>query len=216
MDDGRRDDAPPVPQARDDFPGSKPVDLHVRDRARLRRIEARMDAEPGVGRQPLSPPVTEIAKTRGLALRADPIVKAERFGYRVVVGCRMGPDLLELPDVVRLRRGRGLQRPQAGDVFPPHVKKPRADRREQPLVQARAVVVAAQIADLERELRERMRAVDNCLDPAPPRLVADLLHRKDLPREVGDVAEVQDLRRGSDGADQPAREIVHRRRRHRK
>ena len=46
----------------------------------------------------------------------------------------------------RLRRGGRLQRPELRDVLAAHVEEAGADRREQPLVQARAVVVAAEIA----------------------------------------------------------------------
>src|SRR5258708_38022494 len=47
-------------------------------------------------------------------------------------------------------------------------------------------------------------------------IFADLLHRKNLPREIRDVAEVQHLRLRPDRADQSIREIVHRQGRHRK
>src|SRR5258708_38398652 len=43
-------------------------------------------------------------------------------------------------------------------------------------------------------------------------IFADLLHRKNLPREIRDVAEVQHLRLRPDRADQSIREIVHRQR----
>ena len=68
---------------------------------------------------------------------------------------------------------------------------------------------------LNGKVRERVRAVDDRLDAAAPRLVADLLHREDLPGEVRDVAEVQHLRRRRDRGEQPVGEIVHRLRRHR-
>ena len=74
-----------------------------------------------VAREPLRPPVAEITKPRGLAFGADAFVKTQRLGNRVVIGRRMRSDLLELPDVVRLCRGRRLQRPQAGDVLPANV-----------------------------------------------------------------------------------------------
>ena len=62
-----------------------------------------------------------------------------------------------------------MQRPDLRDVLPAHVEEAGADRREQPLVQAGAVVVALEVAQLEREVRERVRAVDDRLDAARPR-----------------------------------------------
>ena len=64
-----------------------------------------------------------------------------------------------------LRFGCRLQRPEPRDVLSAHVQKSGSDRREQPLVQARAVVVAAKIGDLEGELREGVCAVDDRLHP---------------------------------------------------
>ena len=46
------------------------------------------------------------------------------------------------------------------------VEEPRADRREEPLVQARPVVVALEVVALEREVGEGVRAVDEHLDAA--------------------------------------------------
>ena len=174
-----------------------------------------MDADLRVLRQPLRPAIAQVAQPRGLALDADALVERQRFGDRVVVRGRVRADLLELPDVVRLRRARRRQRPQRRDVLAAHVEEAGADGREQPLVQARAVVVAAEVARLEREVREGVRAVDDRLDAAAPGFVADLLHREDLPGEVRDVAEVQHLGRGRDRAEQPIGEIAGRLRRHR-
>jgi hypothetical protein len=60
-------------------------------------------------------------------------------------------------------------------------------------VQARAVVVHLEVAQLEREVRHRVRAVDDGDDAAGAGHARQVLHREDLAGEVGDVAEVQHL-----------------------
>ena len=67
------------------------------------------------------------------------------------------------------RAGAAVQRPGRRDAIAAHVEEAGVVRREQPLVQARAVVVALEIAQLEREVRERVRAVDDGQDAALPR-----------------------------------------------
>ena len=190
-------------------------DLHGADGARLRRIHRRVNLEAAGLLQARRPAVAQVAQARRLPLDAHPFVEAERLGDRVVVRGRVRPDLLELADVLVPGRGGGGQRPQRLDVLAPHVEKAGPDRREQPLVQAGAVEVAAEIRGLVREVRERVRAVDDRLHALGARRVADLLHRKNLPGEIRDVAEVQDPGLRPDRRDQAIREIVHRRRRHR-
>ena len=62
--------------------------------------------------------------------------------------------------------GRRLQRPGRRDAIAPHVEEAGAGRREQPLVQADAVVIHLEVAQLEREVRQRVRAVDDGHDAA--------------------------------------------------
>src|SRR5215471_2793698 len=118
-------------------------------------------------------------------------MERERLGKRRVRRRGARPDLLELPDVLPLCRGRGLERPGPGDAVLAHVEKPVADRRAQPLVQARAVIIALEIAKLEWEVRRSMRAVDDCHDAALARHVAQALNWEELPGQVGDVAEME-------------------------
>ncbi len=90
---------------------------------------------------------------------------------------------------------------------PPHVQKARAHRRQQPLVQARAVVVALEIGEREREMRERMCAVDDRLDAALAGHPADVADREDLPGEVRDVADVDHFRAWRDRLLEPAKQV---------
>ena len=138
-----------------------------------------------------------------------PSMERQRFGDRIVVGGRMRADLLELADVVLLRGGGRHQRPQRRDLLAPHVEEAGADRRQQPLVQAGAVVVAAEIRALNGKCAKACAPSTIGLDAAAPRLVADPLHRKDLAGEIRDVAEVQDLRRRRDRARAAIGEVVH-------
>src|SRR5262249_53797998 len=82
--------------------------------------------------------------------------------------------------------------PQAGDFRFTNIKEASAVRRQQPLVQARAVVVAIQIVVFIGEMREGVRAVDNRLDAARARQLADAVGRINLPAPVGDVTEMYD------------------------
>ena len=154
------------------------------------------------------PAIAQEPQPRGLALDADAFVKRQRLGDRVVVGRGMRPDLFELADVLAPGLACRRQRPQRLDVLPPDVEESRADRRQQPLVQAGAVEVTAEILHLEREVRERVSAVHDRLDASAPRLVANRLDRKYLSGQVRDVTEVQHLRRRRDGADQSIGELA--------
>jgi len=141
--------------------------------------------------------------------------EAERFSDGVVVRRRVRADFLELADVVR-PGGRGRrERPQRRDMFAAHVEEAGADGRQEPLVQAGPVEVAAEVARLVGKVRKRVCAVDHGLYAAPACFVADPLHRKDLTGEVGDVAEVQHFRRRCDRGEQAVRQHVERGRRNR-
>ena len=62
-----------------------------------------------------------------------------------------------------------------------HVQEARADGRVGPLMQAGAVVVAVEVGDLEREVAERVRAIDDHRDIARMGHLADPLHGKIWP-----------------------------------
>lgn len=67
-------------------------------------------------------------------------------------------------------------------------------------MQAGAVVIHLEVAQLEREMRHRMGAIDDGDDAAGASHAGDVLNREDLPGQVGDVAEVQHLGARGDGA----------------
>ena len=92
--------------------------------------------------------------------------------------------------------GRGLHRPRLRDAIPADVQEAGSGRRQQPLVEAGAVVIAAEVARLVRKVRKGVRTVDDRLDAAAPGLVAHLLYREDLSGEVRDVTEVEHFRGG--------------------
>ncbi|MNC95454.1 hypothetical protein D3C83_125790 [compost metagenome] len=60
-------------------------------------------------------------------------------------------------------------------------------------MQAGAVVIHFEVAQLEREMRRRVGAVDDGDDAARAGHAGEILHRENLPGQVGDVAEVQHL-----------------------
>src|SRR5262245_45654290 len=93
-------------------------------------------------------------------------MKREPFGNRVAICGRLRTNLLDFPDVLRHFRRRGHQRPQACDLRPANVEEASSMGRQEPLVQARSVVVAIEIVVAEGKLRESVRAVNYGLDPA--------------------------------------------------
>src|SRR2546430_13389922 len=71
-------------------------------------------------------------------------------------------------------------RPDARDFLLAHVQEARAVRRQQPLVQAGAVVVAVQLVAGEREVCVGVRAVDDRLDAPVPRDLRSEEHTSEL------------------------------------
>ena len=140
------------------------------------------------------PPILEESQTRGLSLRADGLVKLERLGDGVVCRRRVRANLLELADVVSQLHVGGSERPYLRDQRLPHVEEAGTDGREQPLVQARAVHVALEVGQREREVREGVRSVHDRPDPPRSCRATDVIDREDLTRQVRDVAEVDHLR----------------------
>src|SRR5437867_4373385 len=114
-------------------------------------------------------------------------MERERHGDRIVVGRRVRPDLLVFADVVFLFYCTGHQWPERFDLVAADVEESRSDRRHEPLVQTRAVIVAAQLIAREWEVRERVRTVNEHLDPLWPREVHDLAHGRDVARHEADV-----------------------------
>ena len=89
-----------------------------------------------------------------------------------------------------------------------HVEEAGVVRRQQPLVQARAVVIHLEVAQLEREVRNRVRAVDDGEDAALAREPREPLHREQLPAEVRDVTEVHHLGLRRDRLLEPLIQVV--------
>ena len=127
----------------------------------------------------------------------------------------MGADLLELADVlVHFRRGRH-HRPHLPDLGASHIEEAGPDRCREPLVEARAVVIAVEVALREREMGVRMRAIHDYFDPPRTAQLRDLLHREDLAREIRDVADMNDFGARRDRFLDASRQVVLGRRRHR-
>src|SRR5687768_7390709 len=111
----------------------------------------------------------------------------------------MRPDLLELSDVVVLILRRRHERPQLLLFVLSDIEESSADRRQQPFVEARPVVVGAEIIALEWEMRERVSPIDQNFDSARPREIDELANRHDLAGEIRDVRNLYDSRPRSDG-----------------
>ena len=81
----------------------------------------------------------------------------------------------------------GHERPERFDLVAANVEEAGSDRRVHPLVEARAVVVGAELIARERKVRERMRAVDEHLNAVRLRQLDDLPHRRDVARLKADI-----------------------------
>src|SRR2546423_2956416 len=99
----------------------------------------------------------------------------------------MGADLFEFADVRYLLRFRGHERPEFFDLIVPYVEHAGAFRRVEPFVQTGAEVIATDVALLKIKLGEGMGAVDDGLNAAGARNVADCLNGSDLPGDVDHV-----------------------------
>ncbi len=116
-----------------------------------------------------------------------------------MVGGGVGADFLVLPDVVVLLAGGRHQGPERALLGLLDVQEPGADRRQQPFVQAGAVVVAIEIGMFEREVGVSVRAVDEDFDAQRPGHRDDFPNRHDLSGQVGDVGDLDHLGSRRDG-----------------
>ena len=183
-------------------------DAEVSQAARLLRIVRSQNSNAFDRLETAGPSVLQQSKPSRLALAADAFVKGERFRDGVVISRRVRADLFKLPNVVVLFFLRGHQRPQLSDLRLSDVQKAGAVRREQPLMQARSIVVTVQVGVLEREVSECVRAVDDDFDAALASHLADSLDRKYLPGEVGDVTDKDHFGLRSDRALEPLIQII--------
>src|SRR5439155_7607474 len=81
-------------------------------------------------------------------------------------------------------------------------------RRKQPLVEARAVIIAGELVAGKREVGVGVRPVHDHLDPLGARELHDLADREDLAGEVRDVTDVDNLGPRRDGALDAVGEVV--------
>src|SRR5947208_7935641 len=79
------------------------------------------------------------------------------------------------------------KRPELLDFVALHVKHARAFRGIKPFVEARAEIIATEIALFEIELSEGMRAIDDGFNTAGARQLAHGFHRSDLASNIDHV-----------------------------
>src|SRR5262245_36500646 len=176
------------------------LDVDQGQPARLFRVVTGQYLHALLAIEPLRPTVEEETQAGFLALGADAFVEIKRLVDGERVRRRVSADLLELSDVCAVLLVRSHQRPAAWDFRLSNIEEARAERRQQPFVQTRAVIVAVQIDVVVLEMREGMRAIHYRLDAARARQLADALDRIDLPAQVGDVAEMDDASARRDAA----------------
>ncbi len=136
---------------------------------------------------------------------------SQRFAERRPDGPRVRADGLEFPDVVILLFGGCLKGPEPRDHFLADVEAAVADGRQQPLVQTNTVGIALEVPQLEGKLPQGVGAVNNGDDPLRAGEAADPRDGEHLRRQVGDVAEMENLRLRRDGLFEAVVEIVRRR-----
>src|SRR5262245_42805955 len=107
-----------------------------------------------------------------------------------MVGGRVRADLFILADIFVKWSVGAHQRPDLLLLRLADIEKPGPDRREEPLVQTAAVVVALEIVTLKWEVGEAMSAVDEDLDALLPAQPHHLAHWQDLAGQVRDLREL--------------------------
>src|SRR5262249_45017562 len=200
MSDRSRDDPVLIEQVFCQLLRINAFDVDQRQPTRLFWIVAGQNLHALLPFEPFGPTVEEETQPGGLALGADAFVEIKRFVDGQRVRRRVSADLLELADVAAVLLFRSHQRPQAGYFRFANVQKAAAVRRQQPLVQTRPVIVAIQVGVFVREMREGMSAINDRLNAARSRQLADAFDRIDLPAQVGDVTEMYDARARRDVA----------------
>src|SRR5262249_10658299 len=176
MSDRSRDDPVLIEQVFCQLLRINALDVDQRQPTRLFWIVAGQYLHALLPFEPFGPTVEEETQPGGFALGADAFMEIERLVDGQRVRRRVRADLLELADVGGVLLIRSHQRPQAGDFRLANIQEACAVRRQQPFVQARAVIVAIQIGVFVWEMREKMRAGDYCLDAARARPPADAFY----------------------------------------
>ncbi len=181
-------------------PRRQAVDPHIRDGRRPPRLGRRVHRDAGNAADLAGPAFLQLAQAGLLPGRANPLVERERVQDRELRGHRMRAHMVELANIVVRVVGLAEERPQARDPVAPHVEQAVPQRRPQPLVEARAVVVAAEVRDPEVEMREGVGAIHHHRHAVRVRHVADFPDREDLPRDVHQVGHHQEPRAGTEAA----------------
>lgn len=156
----------------------------------------------------IGPTKRQITETRGFAVGADGLMEEKRVGNRGTCRGRMRADFLEFPDIAAKAVQLRVQRPQSADALTTDVQKTRSVRRHQPLVQARAVDITLEFPEAEREVRSRLRPIDDGQDATLAREAAQIADRKKLSGGVRDVREVKHSRSRRDGPLESCDEVV--------
>ncbi len=120
----------------------------------------------------------------------------------------MSTDLLVLPDILVLGGRRSHQGPERPLLRLPDIEEAGADRRQQPLVETGAVVVAVEVIPLEREVGKGMGAVHEHFDAERPGKGDQLLHRHDVAAQVRDVGNLDDPGAGSHRSLEPVHDLL--------
>jgi len=133
--------------------------------------------------------VLQVAQPRLLELEPDALVEPNRLHQGELHVRRFRSDVAELLDLVRGEPPVAEERPECSDLLSLDVQDARAEGSAHPLVQAGAVVVAAQIGDPVGQVSKAVGSVDDHLDSACVSHVGDAAHGEDLARQVDHVGD---------------------------
>ncbi len=158
--------------------------MHVGNCAGLSGVKRCVEADLRHVFEAVHPVARKEPEPRFFPFAADTIVEEHRLSDRKLRRRGVRADFLKLAYVSRLLWLGGHQRPQFLNLVAFHVKHSCSLGRVEPLMQAGAKVIAAEVLLLEIKLSKRMGTVDDRLNSFRAGHVAHCFHRCDLPRKV--------------------------------
>ena len=182
--DSDHDDLVFVPEIRRHGARIGSLELDICDGAAHLGIHRRMKANFGDLHQLLCPVVLQVAKASFFGCGPDRVVERDRFTGREIGRFGMRSNRFELTNIVIHALGCRHEWPESLDFVPLYIEQARSLRGQEPFVKARPEIVASDIFLFELELSEGVGSIDHDLDVVLARESTNLLHRKDLPREI--------------------------------
>src|SRR5262249_20562737 len=135
---------------------------------------------PRIFLQFVRPAQCQVAQPGSLSLDADRLLERDGFVDRSFGRRRTSADLFEFADILSSSFGRRLQRPGRFNAILSQVEQAGPEGREQPFVEADAVIVHFKVAQLERKVAHGMSPVDDRDEAASSRHQSKVAYGKEL------------------------------------